>query len=698
MMMWKRHSGAAVWAGFFWELLFCASAWGVEFAGGTGEPNAPYQIATVEQLRAIGSSPDLFKKHYVLVASLDLSDLFLSEPAVSLFAGALDGKGYTIRNLQIRGEGFLGLFGSVEPDGEIRNLGIVDAQVTGSSQLGVLVSTNMGRVLNCYSTGTVSGTVYAAGGLIGNNQGIVADSYSTTAVTGSHNVGGLVGENSGTISSCYSTGAVTADRMGGGLVGWNLGVITDSHTVATVTGQQTRLGGLAGSNNGRIMASYAKVTVVGQDRMIGGLVGENVGGVIQDCYSSGSVTGQETVGGLVGHNAGQITAGYSEATVVSYGRYTGGLAADNAGGISSCYATGRVEGEDIVGGLVGDNRGWIYTSYASGAVLGYGWDAGGLAGRSASNAGVGENCYFLDPADGGGPDNWIGTPLTSSQMKVRTSFEGWDFWGNYADGVLDMWFMPEQAYPVLAWQTEITGLHPVPNVSGLPLDEARAALTAAGFTVGGITYDFDRSLPGGRVIYAAPYPLAPGGTAIGLIVSSGEKYDWAQNAGNGTAANPYQIQTAGQLESLTDHPELWSQHFVLAAEVDMTGRTYMAALIAPDMDNTTGGFQGVSFGGTLNGQGHAIRNLVIHSDTHHDYLGLFGMIGSGGRIEGLTLLEVDIAGGAGTKTYLGALAGYNAGTLTNCSATGVLRGGHGDGLVGSNSGKLIDCHADTTRL
>ncbi|RPJ34751.1 MAG: hypothetical protein EHM35_09630, partial [Planctomycetaceae bacterium] len=44
----------------------------VEFAGGTGEPNDPYQIATAEQLIAIGSDPNLLDRHFVLVANLDL--------------------------------------------------------------------------------------------------------------------------------------------------------------------------------------------------------------------------------------------------------------------------------------------------------------------------------------------------------------------------------------------------------------------------------------------------------------------------------------------------------------------------------------------------------------------------------------------------------------------------------------------------
>jgi hypothetical protein len=384
--------------------------------------------------------------------------------------------------------------------------------------------------------------------------------------------------------------------------------------------------------------------------------------------------------------------------VVGQESFVGGLVGCNRNTISSCYSTGNVTVQDLVGGLVGDNTGKIAMSYSAAAVEGYGRNVGGLVGLlSIATATTGKNCYFLDPLDGGGPDNKIGTPLTSGQMKLHASFTGWDFWGTAADGVSDPWFMPANAYPALAWQTDITGVQMIPNVAGLSLNEARAALTAARFAVGNVSYDFDRAMPAGCVIRTDPYPFAAVGAAVGLIVSSDGTYSWAGNPGDGTQANPYQIQTAGQLESLTDHPEFWNRHFVLSADVDMTGRTYSAALIAPDVDNSNSGFQGTPFSGTFNGQGHAIRNLTIHSDTKHNYLGLFGMIAQGGKINDLHLLDVDIAGGTGSSTYLGALAGYNAGTVTNCSATGILHGGKGDGMVGFNAGSLIDCQADTTR-
>ena len=49
-----------------------SSALAVDFVAGTGEPNDPYQIATAEQLIAIGSDPNLLDKSFVLMADIDL--------------------------------------------------------------------------------------------------------------------------------------------------------------------------------------------------------------------------------------------------------------------------------------------------------------------------------------------------------------------------------------------------------------------------------------------------------------------------------------------------------------------------------------------------------------------------------------------------------------------------------------------------
>jgi hypothetical protein len=624
--------------GCIWALALCPAA-RAQFAGGTGEPNDPYRIATAAQLAVIGTDPNLLRKHYVLIASIDMGGPDRATAEIPPFSGTFDGDGYVLRNLRLDDGS---LFGVISDDGEVRNLGLVDVRATpGRLEVGALAACNWGRVVNCYSTGTILGDSPGAGGLVGLNVGTVADCYSTAAVGGTNSVGGLVGENAGTVSSCHASGDVSGDSWVGGLAGENWGKIVWSHSTGTVTCFVRAGGGLVGQNlSGEIVSCYADATIIGEHDYIGGLVGLNHG-LVSSCYSIGSMTGEERVGGLVGYNMGAIR-----------------------------------------------------TSYSAVAVRSWGWNVGGLVGLGDAP----KNCYFLDASEGGGLDNNVGTPLTGDQMRQRASFVDWDFWGATDDGVNDYWFMPVAAFPVLAWQTDITGLKMIPELPGLSLEQAQAALAAAGFVMGEITYDFHETLAGGHVISNSPRFLAPVGSAVDLVVTLEQDYDWGANAGDGTPARPYQIETAGQLESLAAHPELWNKRFMLTSDLDMIGRTYATALIAPDTDGSKTGFQGTSFSGTFDGQGHTISNLTIHTDTRHDYVGLFGMIAQVGRVDSFTLQDADVRGGSGSSSYVGALAGYNSGTVTNCSATGIVHGGKGDGMVGFNDGSLIDCHADLIRM
>ncbi|NIM08947.1 MAG: hypothetical protein GTO53_07330, partial [Planctomycetales bacterium] len=50
----------------------CAGAQAGGFAGGTGQWDDPYRIATAEQLVSLGADPNLLDKHFVLVADIDL--------------------------------------------------------------------------------------------------------------------------------------------------------------------------------------------------------------------------------------------------------------------------------------------------------------------------------------------------------------------------------------------------------------------------------------------------------------------------------------------------------------------------------------------------------------------------------------------------------------------------------------------------
>jgi len=277
-----------------------------QYSGGTGEPNDPYQIATTGDLMLLGESPNDYDKHFVLIADIDLdpnlpgrkvfnkaviasdtdpSDQYYAFRGTS-FTGTFVGNGFIVRNLTIRGEAYLGLFGHVSPKAEVRDLGVVDGHVVGiRKRIGILVGENRGTLINCYSSGFVSSEDFGAGGLVGYNGGNVTHCYSTAEVQSNHYAGGLMGAHFAShLTDCYSTGTVSGNAQVGGLLGYNYSRVSQCYSSSSVTGHN-QVGGLVGWN--------------GSDGSISK-------GLIENSYSSGPVTGHNQVGGLVGSNSGNI--------------------------------------------------------------------------------------------------------------------------------------------------------------------------------------------------------------------------------------------------------------------------------------------------------------------------------------------------------------------------------------------------------
>ena len=198
-----------------------------------------------------------------------------NETQSEMFHGTLDGGGYEICDLFINrpGEYIVGLFDLVSSWGGIKNLGVVNATVTGYCWVGVLVGLSLGTVSNCHSVSSVNGTQYV-GGLVGANSGPVSNSYAIGNVTGNEYVGGLVGENWEIVSDSYATGSVTGNDMVGGLVGWNeIGTVSNSFWDTDTSGQATSAGGI-GKNTAE-MQDITTFSVVGWNIIAVGLTETN---------------------------------------------------------------------------------------------------------------------------------------------------------------------------------------------------------------------------------------------------------------------------------------------------------------------------------------------------------------------------------------------------------------------------------------
>ena len=168
----------------------------------------------------------------------------------NVFRTNFKGNGNTINNLFIARSSStdsVGLFGRIGSTGRIETLGLINANVTGNVNSGILVGTNAGAIVACYTTGKAQGSG-AVGGLAGSVNGeSVNSAYSTAYVTANANVGGLVGYFwSGSITNSYSTGRVTsAGSNVGGLIGGALGgaTVTASYWDTSTSGQTTSADG-----------------------------------------------------------------------------------------------------------------------------------------------------------------------------------------------------------------------------------------------------------------------------------------------------------------------------------------------------------------------------------------------------------------------------------------------------------------------
>jgi hypothetical protein len=224
----------------------------------------------------------------------------------------------------------VGFFGYNE--GTIENLKLTNVTINATNDettiyVGALVGKNTGTVKQCYTEGSISGTVSV--------------SNETNEFTSAAVVGGLIGYMlDGNISECGSICTVTATSnsnpsYAGGLIGSiGVGTVTNSYAHGNVFSyynstiqeneNSSAAGGLAAHNSkGTVTNCYASgdITTVSQyvgHSFSGALIGSNMKtGIIENCYALGNVTSQVTEnfhsnGGAL---CGYVTLGYEEATI-----------------------------------------------------------------------------------------------------------------------------------------------------------------------------------------------------------------------------------------------------------------------------------------------------------------------------------------------------------------------------------------------
>ena len=141
-------------------------------------------------------------------------------------------------------------------------------------------------------------------------------------------------------------------------------------------------------------------------------------------------------------------------------------------------------------------------------------------------------------------------------------------------------------------------------------------------------------------------------------------------------SNYVAIRTAAELNSIRNN---LNGDFRLMNDIDLSGINWQPI-----------GTDAARFTGTLNGNGHTIRNLNINLQAQ-DNVGLFGV--SQGSVSNLTLDNLSVIGNNNT----GSVAGQNIGNLYNVTVNNIVyMRGHQTtgGLVGRNTGNLTNVRVE----
>lgn len=139
--------------------------------------------------------------------------------------------------------------------------------------------------------------------------------------------------------------------------------------------------------------------------------------------------------------------------------------------------------------------------------------------------------------------------------------------------------------------------------------------------------------------------------------------------GDGTKKNPYLISTLGDMQQIKADP---SACYKLTADIDMSGY--------PDKWTPI-----EKFTGTLDGDGHALKNFSIAADSYSS--GLFGTLGVGSKVCNLVMTDPEIVVGEQCQ-YAGFIGGQAiTDTLTNVHIYGARVEGRTASIVGGLVGQ-----------
>lgn len=366
--------------------------------------------------------------NFVLGADIDLASQAAWQPIENYVGQVFEGCNRVIRNLRnISNPALdsLGFFQNIANTSTIRNLRIVNPQVSGKNVIGALAAFNYGRIERVRVLKDEAGNGFvqaksAGGGLVGANYGSILQAHANIAVR---------------FNPDSFTGTVFSDF--GGLVGTSYSpnssipsLILQSSTSSEVTGIGN-VGGLVGSLyfSAVIDRSFAtgSVMIDGHPSLPNTYAGRCYGGLVGRTLTSNS----ETISGAL------VTDSYSTGSISRNSYF---LSVSGAGGLVGCHQRGwNSAGQAIINRSYTATMVNVPTSLGGGPFIGWPFLPAGTSGFPMATY----DSYYLDR-----PNNpaaiLAANPRSHSQFLDQSTFENWDF--------ANIWLSPDpvsQQYPRL---------------------------------------------------------------------------------------------------------------------------------------------------------------------------------------------------------------------------------------------------------
>lgn len=627
---------------------------------------------------------------------------------------------HTINGLTVSSNSPAGLFSNFS--GEISNVTLVNANISSTSAAGALVGRATGslKLANC--------RVYLADSDLSSMKAASADKIPSR-ITGTH-AGGLVG-------ACENSSSGNAQANGT--------LIIENSFAATTISSTTAAGGLVGHAAGAVSVSQSYADCYLTALVTGGLVGTTTGSgglTLSDSYAAGYQTATNSAAGFVTGYLTKATNSYSACA------YLG------AGAVHTTAKSGTITINDkvfyLTSGLEGKQRTDLSNtsgkSYAVMIAAQFLTDLGGTAFTAAS-------------ADTTHPYNLLGQGLStySYPRLVNLSHYGdWQaefetaalvyyeryrdnsvgFFGGNVDNLADDKTIVGDGYAV-ALSAPLNGSLTVTyNGDSVTLSGTAAPLTSSYggtdyylYPVGMLTTSTDTTTTNfyhsvtvnGRTYQFNPYFAKTVTTGSGTrapasvyLRTARHLYELSRHYGDLAAAT---ANTTFRQERDVDYDTYWWTTYTSSTDAVTSQEPIHSAVNAADAGDT-GGFRAVYDGG-----GHTIRGVSFASAGND--VGMFAVIAPGGMVRNVALLSdsssntskstVERSGliqGSTTVVYMGALAGRNYGTVSNCAVSGYALGGASGlasyqhstvylgGLVGGNlyhkthSGRIVSSEAN----